>query len=556
MANAPLSTGTASLGSFAVGTALYWLYFNRYETHLHAFTYVVTFLASYTALAVVLINTYSNTILASAAFTNVVAASCLIGIYGNLLFYRLFLNPLNKFPGPYGARISQFWWSFQLGKADGYYHLSDWHKKYGKYVRVGSHNLSITDPEIMELAYGSKSRVGKAIWYDNDKPLTSMHTTRDRGLHDRRRRVWAPAFSEKALRDYETEIQRLNDKFINQMVNHEGSPANLTKWFNLFSFDAMGLLAFGRDYGMLDKGEKPHELEMLDEGMQPLAYRMPSWFFRLLTHIPAAAAGYQKFVKFCIDELTWRVKNAGETKRESDIMGWLLKAYKDVPHPERDPMLQADARLIIVAGSDTTAATFTYLFYHLAQHPEIVQKLREELEPLMQGNWQEKDIRGAQCLNGCINESLRLHPPVPSGVERVTPPEGLQVGETYIPGNVTFFTPMYCMGRDPDIYAEPEKFLPERWYSQEDKVKHKDAFAPFSMGPFGCIGKNLALMELRTLTARIITTFDAKLAPGEDGSRILGKTKDHFTVDLGDMEVVFSQRTSDTLQPALARRKH
>lgn len=49
-------------------------------------------------------------------------------------------------------------------------------------------------------------------------------------------------------------------------------------------------------------------------------------------------------------------------------------------------------------------------------------------------------------------------------------------------------------------------------------------------------------MELRTLTARLITTFDTKLAPGEDGSRIMKKTKDHFTVDLGDMEVVFSQR--------------
>ena len=62
------------------------------------------------------------------------------------------------------------------------------------------------------------------------------------------------------------------------------------------------------------------------------------------------------------------------------------------------------------------------------------------------------------------------------------------------------------------------------------------------MGPFGCIGKNLALMELRTLTTKLVQKFDMKLAPHEDGSRILTKTKDHFTVDLGDLEVCFTER--------------
>lgn len=103
--------------------------------------------------------------------------------------------------------------------------------------------------------------------------------------------------------------------------------------------------------------------------------------------------------------------------------------------------------MVLTCHSDTTAATFTYMFFHLAQHPDIVQKLREELAPLTEGDWQEKDIRGAQYLNGCINEALRLHPPVPSGVNRLTPPEGLQLGDTWIPGGVTFITPQYVMGR-------------------------------------------------------------------------------------------------------------
>lgn len=345
-----ISPVAASLTSFLAGTAIFWLYFHRFETHLYAFTYLNTFLASEIAFGIALVKLYSYSIPAAAALTFTVGTAFLVGAYGNCLFFRLFLNPLNKFPGPYPARISSMWLSTQLGNSDGYYWLLDQHKKHGKYVRIGSNDLSIIDPNIMEMAYGAKSRVTKSEWYDNDYPLTSMHTSRDRGLHDRRRRVWAPAFSEKALRDYETEIQKFNDVFIQKISEHNGEPANLTKWFNLFSFDAMGLLAFGKDYGLLNKGEKPHELEMLDEGMQPLAYRLPAWFFRMLTQIPGLSAGYQKFVKFCMGELTWRIKNAKEAKRDSDVMGWLLKAYKDVPHPENDTMLQADARLIIVAG--------------------------------------------------------------------------------------------------------------------------------------------------------------------------------------------------------------
>jgi tryprostatin B 6-hydroxylase len=121
-------------------------------------------------------------------------------------------------------------------------------------------------------------------------------------------------------------------------------------------------------------------------------------------------------------------------------------------------MLQADARLIIVAGSDTTSATLTFMFYHLAQHPEIVRQLREELDPIVaqaKPVVQDKDLRSAPILNGCINEALRLHPAVPSGLERLTPPEGLQVGDVHIPGNTNFFVPLYVLGRGKHDQSPP-----------------------------------------------------------------------------------------------------
>ena len=94
-------------------------------------------------------------------------------------------------------------------------------------------------------------------------------------------------------------------------------------------------------------------------------------------------------------------------------------------------------------------------------------------------------------------------------------------------------------------------------------VKNKDAWAPFSTGPFGCrlrqrlelsqrhvliiillcvgIGKNLAMIELRTVTTKLVLRFDVSLASGEDGTRLLYKTKDHFTVDSGQLDLVFKE---------------
>lgn len=86
-----------------------------------------------------------------------------------------------------------------------------------------------------------------------------------------------------------------------------------------------------------------------------------------------------------------------------------------------------------------------------------------------------------------------------------------------------------------------EQFIPERFYSRPELVKNKDAFAPFSIGPYACIGKNLAYMEIRLLTTQLISKFDVALAPGEDGTALLHSV-DHFTIGLKPINMVFTRR--------------
>lgn len=413
---------------------------------MYPLVYIQLFIIACIAGVFGLVNLGESSI-SDASFSVFSNAICwLAGVYSSLLTYRVFLHPLNKFPGPIQARIGSLWFTTKLGKLDGYYRLEELHKKYGRYVRIGANMLSITDPDIMQPAFGAGSKIIKGDWYDGGAPHHSMHTTRDKGLHDRRRRVWAPAFSDKALREYEVVVQELNDTLVQRIGEFKGGVVNVTTWFNLYSFDVMGRLTFGKDYGMVASGKRHWALDLLTEGMAVSGLRIPTWTFRILISVPGLAAGYHRFLKFCSGELKARVQKTNKTDTK-DITGWLLKAYTGEKHPEEDPMLQGDARLIIVAGSDTTSATLTYLFYHLALDPSQQKKLRDELRPLTQGEWGDKDIQNANHLNGAINESLRLHPPVPSGLYRQTPKEGTQVGDTFIPGGVTFFPPLYVMGR-------------------------------------------------------------------------------------------------------------
>lgn len=431
--------------------------------------------------------------------------SYLVGVYTSLIIYRLWLSPLNKFPGPWQAKISNIWLCIQMKNFDGYLLFEKLHKRYGKYVRIGSNDLSISDANLHDVAFSPGTDFRKSEWYDNAVPFTSMHTTRDKALHDRRRRIWAPAFSDRALRDYEPKVKAFNDKLVERVREQQNCVVNVSTWFNLYSFDVMGQLAFGKEYNMLDSGKRHWALDLLVEGMEAVPQRIPSWLFRILINIPFAAQGLFKFLKFCRDEMEWRVKNKGT---EGDITGWLLKGYKDLDGLADDPMFQGDSRLIIVAGSDTTAATLTFLFYELAKNPEEMKKLRDELTPLATGNWGDVDIRNAEHLNGAINETLRLHPPVPSGLERKVPKGGVRVGDLFLPGETKFWMPQYVIGRgkpvanvmlsssqakiqlDEDYYKNALEFVPERWYSQPEMIKNKDAFAPFSMGSEGCIGKN------------------------------------------------------------------
>ncbi|KAF2099261.1 cytochrome P450 [Rhizodiscina lignyota] len=541
-----------------IGVLSHLLYFKRGEHHMHGVLYLQVFLLLNGAAVFALSRLAGYEI--PQAFSVVSSASFfyLLSVNGSALLYRAFFHPLRNFPGPFMARLSNFWWPTRVTtNADAPYKLEKLHEKYGQFLRIGPNTLSIIHPDGPQKVYGLGTKCSKGPWYDQDYPLTSLHTSRKRDMHDQRRKIWSPAFSDKALRGYEERMKPYENRLVEQLRAFGGvQPVNVSDWFNYFSYDVMGDLAFGESFDMLEKGEEHWAIALLNAGMEPMAAKLPPWVFRVIVAIPGAAKDYWKFINYCSEQMQKRMEASAKIP---DITSALLEPFQEkgsLREPEGLELtyLQGDSRLVIVAGSDTTAATLTHLFYHLAAEPSLVQRLRRELKPYTdsEGNVENSDIANNDYLNGCIFETLRLHPPVPSAINRSTPPEGIEIGSKHIPGNADVFCPQYVIGRSDICYKDPQGFVPERWYEKTNMVTNRTAFSPFSQGVYGCIGRPLAMLEIRTTVAKLLHYFDVDFAPGEDGRDLLYKTRDHFTLGLAPLKLRFNERKErrDSAAPA------
>ncbi|KJZ77204.1 hypothetical protein HIM_03525 [Hirsutella minnesotensis 3608] len=214
--------------------------------------------------------------------------------------------------------------------------------------------------------------------------------------------------------------------------------------------------------------------------------------------------------------------------------------------PEGFTFLVGDAVLLIVAGSDTTAAAMALLIYELARNPDQVDKLRKELTPYYNdGNIDRRKLDNLEHLNGAINEAMRLYPPLPSIIPRLTPPEGITIGGRHIPGNTTVACSQYVLNRTESLFPQPDQFIPERWYSRPEMVADRSIFVPFSTGPYSCLGKTLALKNLRSTIAELVMRFDFTPAQNQDMELFEGHTADEFVLHPARLRLNVSFSTFD-----------
>ena len=167
----------------------------------------------------------------------------------------------------------------------------------------------------------------------------------------------------------------------------------------------------------------------------------------------------------------------------------------------------------LVAGHETTAATLAWTWWLLAQHPEVEQRLLDELDQQLCGQTpQYKDLPRLTYLRAVMHEAARLYPPVWM-LSRVAVADD-QIDGYRIPAGADVLISLYTLQRHPSFWPDPDRFSPDRFAGDQPTRAAGYAFIPFGAGPRSCIGATLGLVEASFVMAMILPRFSIRVRPG------------------------------------------
>jgi cytochrome P450 len=202
-----------------------------------------------------------------------------------------------------------------------------------------------------------------------------------------------------------------------------------------------------------------------------------------------------------------------QPEKYDDMLSLLMSAHDDMGAGYMsDELLLDESLTLFLAGHETTANALTWTWYLLAQHPEVEQKLGQEIESVLNGRLPSiEDLPRLVYTSQVFRESLRLYPPAwIIAREAVT---AYRLGPFDVPPGATIFVSPYATQRDPRFWNNPEQFDPDRWREDVSAGRQKFSFYPFGGGTRVCIGEHFAMMEGVLLIAALMQRWRFYLLP-------------------------------------------
>ncbi|KAH6875620.1 cytochrome P450 [Alternaria rosae] len=422
--------------------------------------------------------------------------------------YRVYFHPLSRFPGP---KFSAF-------------------TRLPQVVRLSPDELSFTNPKAWRdiYGYGSKEGPGSAPpknWNRQGSSPTganSLVAERDNAEHARIRRIFSPAFSDRALVQQSPLFTKYADQLIRNLRESTNTYFAQISPDNFTTFDVMADLTFGESLHLIDNAEYNSWIQVIFKSIKrgtlmsiffiyyPLAKLM------LFTVLGKQIATFRKeHHNYTVERVTKRLEK-GRVSEGVDLWDLVLQQEDKGKAGLTRPVMDMNGELFMLAGTETTATLLSGLTYLLLAHPKSMTKLVNEIRRAFDSSdgISMEVTAGLPYLNACIKEAFRHYPPVPIGLPHLTPAEGSTICGHYIPPNTNVAASHLAMYNSPDNFRLPERFIPERWLGDPRFASdERSALQPFHVGPRDCIGKNMALHEMRLILSKVLFNFDLELLP-------------------------------------------
>ncbi|KAF2016936.1 cytochrome P450 [Aaosphaeria arxii CBS 175.79] len=422
-------------------------------------------------------------------------------------FYSANTSALSTLPGPWYSKYTNIVLRYHILTGRRIFYVDALHQRYGGVVRIAPREVAVSDISGIAKIHKIGSGFLKSEFYQNLTPTREpgIFAMQDPHAHAARRRLFARAFSNSNLKtNWESEVRskaELAVQKIKQDAVGSAKGADVLKWWTLMATDVIAHLSFGESFHMLELGKQTGYIDALQAALLSgvLRAELPL-VHTLLRYIPTERI--QKIVTaddvvFEYGALAIRNMRQG-VGNAMNLFGQMVAASDSQEKASlRDEDVRTEAGNLIIAGSDTTAVTLTYLVWAVLNQPQLQADLEREIASLS-ADLTLSELEDAPLLNSILDEVLRLYGAAPGALPRIVPSQGLSVNGFHIPEGVEVSTQAYTNHRDSSIFPNALQFDGRRFLDKTTMTsQQKAAFMPFGGGSRVCIGLHLAWMELR-----------------------------------------------------------
>nr|POE74395.1 cytochrome p450 monooxygenase [Quercus suber] len=422
----------------------------------------------------------------------------LLALFTYLVFAALQTRDrLSAFKGPYLASVSESWLFWQSIRRRVMGSNLALLQRHGDFARIGPNLLITSNPDMLRHMAAPRSTWTRSHWYSFfrfESETNNVFSTRDEKEHSYLRSKLGPAYSGRAVNNLESSIEyqiRNLLRYVEKYATVAHKRMDMVHMAHYFTLDVLSQIAFGDAFGFLEADADLYDYT-----------KTGAQFYPILELVINHQAIYS------IISLPW-------------VLGFL--APKDSDQKLSESQAMSEAGVQILAGSDSTSSTIQSTMLRIVSNPRVYTTLQREIDDYITTKGldpnsiiQDVDARQLPYLQAVIWEGLRVNPPLFGLQTKLAPPEGDTINGVFFPGGVKVaFCPLALTTRQDVFGPDADLFRPERWI-EADETTHAKYFSTteliFGSGRYGCLGRNIGLLELNKVYFELLRRFNFAIA--------------------------------------------